>query len=497
MKKLRILCLHGYHGNATILKNQMRSLADNLDSLAEFVYVDAPSLATGDFGWWHAVKSENSAEKGNPGVGPAMVHYKGWERTRDWIIDFFEKNGPFDGIFGFSQGAALAALLVSLRAPNGKTTASKPLSFYFAIVVSGFLAADAVLAKGYESKDSYDLPSVHIIGRSDSIVPSEYSHRVASRFNAPLILEHNGGHVVASTPDIKQQVSIFLEDMIARKNTMHASASQPQFHPQSLEVALWPHRPHPAMKVIFPKTPSSSPRPAMLVFRGGGYSYDKGSGGGSAEWAAQHGMIGIEVEYGTRDTNSYYPDNYADAARAVRLVRHHAAEWGIHPQRIGVMGYSAGGHLVSLLSTQPNVWKSPHDDLAHSLSAKPDLIVLGYPLISFVDHYAPGAFVGSVENFFGQNTISETRRREFSNELHVNAEHPPVFIWTTKDDSLVPYTHSHLFAEACRNAGIPVEFKLYSHGAHGMGLALNQTSDVRQWTTLLLNWLIHQWGPLN
>ncbi|MEA2608690.1 MAG: hypothetical protein QOJ75_933, partial [Chloroflexota bacterium] len=85
--------------------------------------------------------------------------------------------------------------------------------------------------------------------------------------------------------------------------------------------------------------------------------------------------------------------------------------------------------------------------------------------------------------------------RQFSNELHVESGHPPVFIWTTADDALVPFTHSRLFADACRRARVPVEFTLFPRGPHGMGLALDAPSEVRGWTTQLLAWLAQQWGP--
>jgi acetyl esterase/lipase len=147
-----------------------------------------------------------------------------------------------------------------------------------------------------------------------------------------------------------------------------------------------------------------------------------------------------------------------------------------------------------LVSTQPSVHLDTTDDLAPAISARPDLVVLGYPVISFVDGYYPGALVGSVDNFFGQNDPNETLRRQFSNELHVEPGHPPVFIWTTADDDLVPFTHSKLFAEACGRAGVPVEFKLFPHGPHGMGLALDARNEVRGWTTLLLACLAQRWG---
>lgn len=256
-----------------------------------------------------------------------------------------------------------------------------------------------------------------------------------------------------------------------------------------LEVPLWPERDHPSMTVVFPEKKTEKPAPAFLVFQGGAYATSAGSGGGSAEWIAKRGWVGVRVEYRNAGTNDAYPSNYADAARAMRIVRKRSAEWNIDPTRIGVLGYSAGGHLASLISTQPTLYSDPADDLADRFSARPDLVVLAYPLISFVDQYAPGAFVGSVDNFFGRRDPDESLRRQFSNELHVDRKHPPVFIWTTEDDSLVSYTHSKLFAEACRASGVPFRFQLFSHGPHGMGLALGQTSDVRNWTPMLVAWL--------
>jgi len=138
MRKLRILCLHGYHGSAGILRDQMAILTGGMDSLAEFVQVNAPSLASGDFGWWHAVRDEKPTNNEGAGVGPGAARYEGWSDTRSWVVSLFKQEGPFDGVFGFSQGAALAALLVGLRPHDGTTTEHKPLAFDFAIMAGAF-----------------------------------------------------------------------------------------------------------------------------------------------------------------------------------------------------------------------------------------------------------------------------------------------------------------------------------------------------------------------
>jgi acetyl esterase/lipase len=488
-RKLRVLCLHGYHGSGRVLRSQMARLAAALEPLAELVFIDAPSLAAGDYGWWHAVDAERDPASDDPGVDGPRRHYKGWTRTRDAIVAAFAAQGPFDGVVGFSQGAALAGLLVGLRAPDGTPTSERPLAFGFAIVISGFPSNDPELARLYDRKDSYTLPSLHMFGRSDGIVPMDDSRALAARFADPVLVEHGSGHVVASEAAVTGRVRAFLEDRIRERDAASGGKKTDTVRKDPFEVALWPNKTTPTMRAVLPRRADGALAPALVVFRGGGYQTSLGSGGGSAEWAADHGMVGVEVPYRTQATGDAYPAGYADAARAVRIVRQRAAKWGVDPARVGVLGYSAGGHLASLLSTQPTVYVDPDDDLAARVSARPDFVLLAYPVISFVDGYAPHALAGTAESFFGRQDVPEDLRRQFSNELHVTREHPPVFVWTTADDELVPSAHSRIFAEACERAGVPVTFRLYPHGPHAMGLALNQQSDVRGWTEAALAWL--------
>jgi predicted esterase len=282
MKKMRILCLHGYHGSGDVLRSQMQSLMTGFESRVELVYVDAPSLSEGDFGWWHAVSEESSRGGDDSGVGHARMRYEGWDRTRKALVSIFETQGPFDGIFGFSQGAALAGLLVGLRAPDGVPTPEQPLTFDFAITVSGFVSNDPTHAPLYAHKGSYALPSLHIIGRSDGIVPASDSRDLAARFGAPTILEHPGGHVIASDAATRAGVASFLDQMSKRNAS-------------PVEVPLWPGRTRPSMRIFFPAKPRSASAPTFLVFRGGAYSTSFGSGDGAAEWIASQGFVGIEV----------------------------------------------------------------------------------------------------------------------------------------------------------------------------------------------------------
>jgi len=178
---LRILCLYGYHGSAEILRGQLAPLASSIGGV-EFVFVDAPSLAERDFGWWHS---------------PA----RGWDRTRDWAIDILGGQPGFDGVFGFSQGAALAGLLAGMRQAS-------TVRFDFAVLVSGFKNDAPQLAELYRPR--FTVPSLHIISRTDGIVAPRESHSLAEQFENPVILEHGGGHVVPNTPAVVDGVTQFL-----------------------------------------------------------------------------------------------------------------------------------------------------------------------------------------------------------------------------------------------------------------------------------------------
>ncbi len=453
--KLKILCLHGYRGSAEILRRQLSPLAASSEALADFVYLDAPSRLRGRFGWWHAEDSDGARR------------YEGWTLTREAIVAAFAELGPFDGILGFSQGAALAGLLVGLR--------EQPLSFDFAIMASGFVSADLELAKIYDRRDRYNLPSLHLFCRTDSIVPSERSLALAQKFVSPILIEHDSGHALSSEPQVRGGLEAFLQEQLQRRS-------------RSLELPLWPNADSARLRVFLPSARHAS-RAALVVFRGGAYATNQGSGGGAAEWAADQGMVGVEVPYRCQASGHGYPDNYADAARAVRLVREHARDWSVDPARVGVLGFSAGGHLASLLSTQPALYTDPADDLATRHPARPEVVILGSPVITFVEGYSPGAFASSVENFFGKRDLDLELRRRFSNELFLTPDHPPVFIWTTQDDSLVPASHTQRFARACESAGVPVMFQLFPEGPHGLGLAQGTQEPVGGWTGLLLEWL--------
>jgi pimeloyl-ACP methyl ester carboxylesterase len=189
---VRILCLHGYHGSAAILRRQIAPVAASLPAEVELVFVDAPSLSRGDFGWWHE-------------------GFRGWEDARDWAIEFVGRQ-QFDGLFGFSQGAALVGLLAAIGDGD-----SAPLSFDIAVMVSGFTSSLPDHEHLFPRK--LRVPSLHVFGRSDAIVPMHDSVLLAERFARPAIVEHNGGHVIPDDPAITTRIA----DFVGRGATVKSS----------------------------------------------------------------------------------------------------------------------------------------------------------------------------------------------------------------------------------------------------------------------------------
>ena len=169
-----------------------------------------------------------------------------------------------------------------------------------------------------------------------------------------------------------------------------------------------------------------------------------------------------------------------DAQRAIQLVRERAGEWGVNPARIGILGFSAGGHLASTAGTHFN---KHYIDNPHKTSLRPDFMVLLYPVISFSDSIAHR---GSRDNLIGLHP-SAALIREYSNELQVTGETPPAFLVHAGDDRIVPVANSLHFYEALQSNGVPAELHIYPKGGHGYGLYNSTSKD--QWPDRLRNWM--------
>lgn len=238
--------------------------------------------------------------------------------------------------------------------------------------------------------------------------------------------------------------------------------------------------------VLYPPTGTkagqpSKGAPAVIIFPGGGYARQAPHEGEPiGQLFAQNGFHAFVLFY--RVAPDKFPAPYADAVRGVRLVRSRAKEYGIDPDRIAVMGFSAGGHLASLVATRPDLYLDPKDDLAKSVSARVNGAILCYPVISFVNF----PHLGSCHNLLGPD-VSFEKRSEFSTELWVDEKTPPTFLFHTAEDPGVPVENAYLFASACYKKKVKVELHVFPNGPHGVGLAENHPR-LKVWPELLIRW---------
>ena len=255
------------------------------------------------------------------------------------------------------------------------------------------------------------------------------------------------------------------------------------------DIALVSKVQEPGIQVFLPSKRNAT-RQAVVVCPGGGYSvlaYDW-EGTDIAKWLNSHGIAAIVLKYRLPSAASQVEPHEAplmDAQRAMRLVRHHAEEWNIDPEQIGVMGFSAGGHLASTLGTHYDAGDANSKDSVERFSSRPDFMILGYPVISLKEHVA---HIGSRNNLLGKSPSEELVER-FSNELQVTEDTPPTFIFHSQDDKGVPVQHSLLFYQALLEANVPVEMHLYPEGGHGYSLGINAEGTFTQWPDACMQWL--------
>jgi len=225
---------------------------------------------------------------------------------------------------------------------------------------------------------------------------------------------------------------------------------------------------------------------AVVIFPGGGYGIlaMNHEGHDYAKWLNERGITGVVVKYrvGNPDLGYQFPVPFLDARRAIRTVRAHAAEWGVDPKKVGVMGSSAGGHLASLCTTRfADTFPEEGKDEIDKLSARPDFSILVYPVIS-MGEVAHG---GSRTNLLGKSPTPEAIEK-YSTEKQVGKDTPPVFLLTTFDD-MVDCRNSLYFAAACKAHGVPVSLHMFEKGGHGYGLA--GKGELAVWPSLLDAWL--------
>lgn len=224
---------------------------------------------------------------------------------------------------------------------------------------------------------------------------------------------------------------------------------------------------------------------AVIVAPGGGYGAlaTNHEGRQVASWLNALGVTAFVLKY-RLGPRYHHPVELGDAQRAIRMVRARAQEFGIAPDRIGMMGFSAGGHLTATAGTHFDNGNAEAADPIDRQSSRPDFLILGYPVISFT---APIAHQGSVKNLLGENPDPKLIK-ELSNELQVTAQTPPTFLFHTSDDGAVPVENSVAFYLALRKAGVAAEMHLFQSGPHGVGLDLGNPT-LGEWPKLLTNWL--------
>ena len=202
------------------------------------------------------------------------------------------------------------------------------------------------------------------------------------------------------------------------------------------------------------------------------------------KWLNSVGVTGFILRY--RLAPHYqHPTPMLDVQRGLRTVRARATEWKIDPAKIGVLGFSAGGHLASTAATHFDDGDSSAADPIEKVSCRPDFAVLCYPVITFTDESVMHR--GSRNNLIGNNPTAELIEH-LSNEKQVTSKTPPVFLWHTTEDKAVPPGNSTLFYLACVKAGVPVELHLYEKGPHGIGLA-KKYPGADQWPVQCEVWL--------
>ena len=265
-----------------------------------------------------------------------------------------------------------------------------------------------------------------------------------------------------------------------------------QATPSPQEIFLWDRAPgalgdaesdRPSITVY--RAPRQAVNTAVVIAPGGGYTNlaTEHEGRQFAYWFNAMGVTAFVLRY-RLGPQYHHPIEIGDAQRAIRTVRARAAEWHIAADRIGIMGFSAGGHLASSASTHFDGGKPDAADPIDRVSSRPDFAVLAYPVISFVE---PWTHQGSKTNLLGEHPDAALAR-SLSSETQVTPATPPAFIYHTNADTVVPVENAVAYFLALRKAGVPAEMHVFRNGPHGTGLG-QQDLALAEWPRLLANWL--------
>ncbi len=240
---------------------------------------------------------------------------------------------------------------------------------------------------------------------------------------------------------------------------------------------------------IFLPSKKNATGEAVLICPGGGYgilAYDW-EGSDIARWLNSRGIAAFVLKYrlpGSKSNIVPHMSPLMDAQRAMRLIRSRAEKWNLDPTKIGVMGFSAGGHLASTLSTHYDGGDPSNSDPVERLSCRPDFSVLVYPVISFTEEFQHS---GSRINLVGKDA-DEKLVKFYSSELQVTQDTPPAILIHSDDDKGVPVENSIAYYKALRAKGVSSELHIYPYGGHGYSLAIGQ-GHLATWPDRVIEWI--------
>lgn len=239
----------------------------------------------------------------------------------------------------------------------------------------------------------------------------------------------------------------------------------------------------------FKANPDSVNGSAILVCPGGGYGHlaDQHEGADIAKFYNQYGFDAFVLHYRLNNgaqQGHRYPAQHNDATTALRLIKSRAKEWKLDPERIGIIGFSAGGHLASTVGTMIKPANKKSKVALEQWSSRPSFMLLIYPVISLSSKYAHR---GSAENLLGKNP-EFSLLDSLSTQNRVTAQTPPTFLVHSTDDNAVPPENSVMFYEALRKENIPSSLHIYDHGGHGYGMA-PKDPVLNTWPPLTIKWL--------
>ena len=287
-----------------------------------------------------------------------------------------------------------------------------------------------------------------------------------------------------------------LAPLVAQNQILPLWQGDPPNYRETGEVTIWDtadivrvrNVQKPDIAVFLPSKKNATGE-AVVICPGGGYgilAYDW-EGSDIARWLNSRGIAAFVLKYrlpGSKSNIVPHKSPLMDAQRALRIVRSNAAVWNIDPGKIGIMGFSAGGHLASTLSTHYDAGDSSNPDPVEQVSCKPDFSVLVYPVISFTEDFQHS---GSRLNLLGEDA-EESLVKYYSNELQVTADTPPAILIHSDDDKGVPVENSIAYYKALRANKISSELHIYPYGGHGYSLAIGQ-GHLATWPDRVIQWI--------